>query len=67
MHSEDAGAPPEKRARWQKCPICWDRIYVSETRPARFYEGQEGDAPREGGDVVLRLVTRKPGSTRHAS
>lgn len=63
MHSEDAGAPPEKRARWQKCPICWDRIYVSETRPARFYEGQEGDAPREGGDVVLRLVTRKPGST----
>jgi hypothetical protein len=63
MHSEDAGAAPEKRARWQKCPICWDRIYVSETRPARFYEGQEGDAPREGGDVVLRLVTRKPGST----
>jgi hypothetical protein len=63
MHSEDAGAPPEKRARWQKCPICWDRIYVSETRPARFYEGQEGDAPREGGDVVLRLVTRKTGST----
>ena len=63
MHSEDAGAPPEKRARWQKCPICWDRIYVSETRPARFYEGQEGDAPREGGDVVLRLVKRKAGST----
>lgn len=63
MHSEDAGAPPEKRARWQKCPICWDRIYVSETRPARFYEGQEGDAPREGGDVVLRLMARKPGST----
>lgn len=63
MHSEDAEAPAEKRARWQKCPICWDRIYVSETRPARFYEGQEGDAPREGGDVVLRLVTRKPGST----
>lgn len=63
MHSEDGDAPPEKRARWQKCPICWDRIYVSETRPARFYEGQEGDAPREGGDVVLRLVTRKPGST----
>lgn len=63
MHSEDAEAPPEKRARWQKCPICWDRIYVSETRPVRFYEGQEGDAPREGGDVVLRLVTRQPGST----
>lgn len=36
---------------------------MSETRPARFYEGQEGDAPREGGDVVLRLVTRKAGST----
>ncbi|KAF7194306.1 putative RING finger protein P8B7.23 [Pseudocercospora fuligena] len=64
MHSEDAtNPPPEKRARWKKCPICWDSIYVSETRPVRWYDGQENDQPREGGDFVLRLVKRKPGST----
>ncbi|KAK5201537.1 hypothetical protein BJ546DRAFT_993336 [Cryomyces antarcticus] len=64
MHSEDASnPPPEKRARWKKCPICWDSIYVSETRPVRWYTGQEGEPPREGGDVVLRLVMRETGST----
>lgn len=64
MHSEDANAPPpEKKARWKKCPICWDSIYISETRPVRWYVGQEGDSPHEGGDVVLRLVKRKPGQT----
>jgi len=63
MHSDDGGAPAlEKKARWKKCPICWDSIYISETRPVRWYIGQESD-PREGGDVVLRLVKRKSGST----
>ena len=61
MHSEDVNAPPgEKKARWKKCPICWDSIYVSETRPVRWYAGPEGEPPHEGGDVVLRLVKRKP-------
>ncbi|KAK4609124.1 hypothetical protein CLAFUW4_14365 [Fulvia fulva] len=64
MHSEDgAAAPPDKKARWKKCPICWDSIYVTETRPVRWYVGQENEQPREGGDFVLRLVKRKPGST----
>ena len=64
MHSEDGnGPPPEKKARWKKCPICWDSIYISETRPVRWYVGQESDPPREGGDVVLRLVKRRPGQT----
>ncbi|KAK4990244.1 hypothetical protein LTR66_006856, partial [Elasticomyces elasticus] len=64
MHSEDSGnPPPERRARWKKCPICWDSIYVSETRPVRWYLGEEGVAPREGADVVLRLVRRQAGST----
>ena len=64
MHSEDGnGPPPEKKARWKKCPICWDSIYVSETRPVRWYIGQESDPPHEGSDVVLRLVRRKPGQT----
>lgn len=62
MHSED-GKAPEKRARSKKCPICFDTIYASETRPVRWYVGQEGEAPREGGDVVLRLVVRSAGST----
>lgn len=64
MHSTDETAPvPEKKARWKKCPICWDSVFVSETRPVRWFAGQEGEAPREGGDVVLRLISRQPGST----
>ena len=64
MHSTDDTNPlPEKRARWKKCPICYDSIYVSETRPVRWFIGQEGERPREGEDVVLRLIVRRPGST----
>lgn len=64
MHSTDDANPiPEKKARWKKCPICWDSVYISETRPVRWYTGQEGTPPREGDDVVLRLVMRQPGST----
>ncbi|PVH71478.1 hypothetical protein DL98DRAFT_521024 [Cadophora sp. DSE1049] len=64
MHSSDDANPmPEKKARWKKCPICWDSVYISETRPVRWYTGQESPAPREGDDVVLRLVMRQPGST----
>ncbi|PYH89755.1 hypothetical protein BO71DRAFT_335974 [Aspergillus ellipticus CBS 707.79] len=64
MHStDDETHIPEKKARWKKCPICWDSIYISETRPVRWFRGQEGDLPFEGGDVVLRLVKREPGST----
>ena len=63
MHSEDEGKAPEKRARSKKCPLCWDSIYMSDTRPVRWYTGQEGGAPREGEDVVLRLVMRSSGST----
>ncbi|KAK1145430.1 hypothetical protein N8T08_004305 [Aspergillus melleus] len=64
MHStDDESRAPEKKARWKKCPICWDSIYISETRPVRWFRGQEGDLPVEGGDVVLRLVKREPGST----
>jgi hypothetical protein len=64
MHSTDDSTPmPEKKARWKKCPICWDSVYISETRPVRWYTGQEGTPPREGEDVVLRLVMRQPGST----
>ncbi|KAE8444771.1 hypothetical protein EG329_014231 [Mollisiaceae sp. DMI_Dod_QoI] len=64
MHSTDDAAPiPEKKARWKKCPICWDSVYMSETRPVRWYTGQESAPPREGDDVVLRLVMRQPEST----
>ncbi|KAL9126887.1 MAG: hypothetical protein Q9217_004145 [Psora testacea] len=64
MHSTDGTAPiPEKRARWKKCPICYDSIYISETRPVRWFTGQEGERPQEGDDVVLRLIMRRPGST----
>lgn len=64
MHSgDDVEHAHDKRPRWKKCPICWDSIYISETRPVRWYIGQEGPAPREGEDIVLRLVTRAAGST----
>ncbi|PSK34904.1 hypothetical protein B9Z65_1487 [Elsinoe australis] len=64
MHSEDeALRPGEKRPRWKKCPICHDAVYTTETRPVRMYQGQESEPPREGMDVVLRLVRRKAGST----
>lgn len=64
MHStDDETAVPEKRARWKKCPICWDTVFMAETRPVRWYTGQESPAPKEGDDVVLRLVMRQPGST----
>lgn len=66
MHSSDDDNhhhASEKKPRWKKCPICWDSIYSSETRPVRWFRGQEGDLPVEGGDVVLRLVKRQPGST----
>ncbi|KAG8526313.1 uncharacterized protein KY384_000306 [Bacidia gigantensis] len=64
MHSTDDTNPiPEKRARWKKCPICYDIIYISETRPVRWFVGQEGERPQEGTDVVLRLLIRRPGST----
>lgn len=64
MHSTDDANPlPDKKARWKKCPICWDAIYISDTQPVRWFTGQESPAPREGEDVVLRLVMRKPGST----
>jgi hypothetical protein len=64
LHSTDDPNPiPEKRARWKKCPICWDSVYSSDVRPVRWYTGQECTQPKEGDDVVLRLVMRQPGST----
>lgn len=64
MHSSDGDEHvPDKKPRWKKCPICWDSIYASETRAVRWFRGQEGDLPVEGGDVVLRLVKRDSGST----
>jgi hypothetical protein len=64
MHSSDENnPPPEKRARWKKCPICEDSIYISETRPVRWFVGQEASMLREGGDVLLKLVMREPGTT----
>ena len=64
MHSTDDTKPTqEKRSRWKKCPICEDSIYISETRPVRWFIGQEASMLREGGDVLLKLLIREPGST----
>ncbi|KAK8068988.1 hypothetical protein PG994_005604 [Apiospora phragmitis] len=52
-----------KEARWKKCPICEDSFKLAETRPVRFYAGQENPLPRPGEDVVLRLMMRETGST----
>ena len=62
MHSTDETTPlPEKKARWKRCPICEDSIYISETRSVRWFEGQEAPLLQEGGDVLLKLVMREPG------
>lgn len=53
---------PRKEARWKKCPICEDSFKIAETRPVRFYAGQESPMPRPGEDVVLRLMVRESGS-----
>jgi Zinc finger, C3HC4 type (RING finger) len=64
MHSTDDTNPlPEKRARWKKCPICEDSIYVSETRPVRWFLGHEANMLQEGGDVLLKLLCREVDST----
>lgn len=55
--------PAEKKPRYRKCVICMDSVYISETRAVRFFMGQENSTPREGEDVVLRLVMRRQGST----
>jgi hypothetical protein len=35
---------------------------MNDMRPVRWYQGQEGDTPVEGDDVILRLIMRQPGS-----
>ncbi|KAI1940832.1 hypothetical protein LOZ12_004640 [Ophidiomyces ophidiicola] len=64
MNSVDDSNPVfEKKARWKKCPICWDAIYISDTRCVAWYAGQQVDLLMEGGDVLLRLIWRMPRST----
>ncbi|KAK5058649.1 hypothetical protein LTR84_010913 [Exophiala bonariae] len=64
MHSTDDSTPVnEKRARWKKCPICEDSIYISEVRPVRWFTGQDASELREGGDVLLKLLKREPATT----
>lgn len=62
MNSSDSEGA-EKKARWKKCPICEDSVYLAEVRPVRFYAGQESPLPRPGDDVVLRLMMRPARST----
>lgn len=65
MHTSVSDEPTssEKRQRWRKCPICDDTVHVSDTRPVRFYVGQEKPLPRPEEDVVLRLMMRYDKST----
>ncbi|CAI4212243.1 unnamed protein product [Parascedosporium putredinis] len=59
----DPVAPRMAQRKWRKCPICEDRIQLSDVRPVRFYAGQESPLPRPGEDVVLRLMGRSAAST----
>jgi hypothetical protein len=64
MHAEDGSNPPvERKPRSKACPLCWEVIYLSDPKPVRWYAGQENEPPREGSDIVLRLVKRNTGST----
>ncbi|CUS11511.1 unnamed protein product [Tuber aestivum] len=59
---DDVKCPPERRPKYKKCVICMDSVYLVESRPVRFFAGQENTAPREGEDIVLRLVMKRMGS-----
>ncbi|UNI15648.1 Delta(24(24(1)))-sterol reductase [Purpureocillium takamizusanense] len=61
--SSDDDVKSGKGARWKRCPICEDTIYLHEVRPVRFHAGQETPLPNVGDDVVLRLMARKGNST----
>jgi len=61
--NDDEEKKSGKGARWKKCPICEDTVYLHEVRPVRFYAGQESPLPRVGDDVVLRLMARNASST----
>jgi hypothetical protein len=63
MHATDDDETTAKRKRYKACPLCWDSIYMSDTRAVRWFTGQENPAPKEGEDVILRLVMRQPGGT----
>ncbi|TDZ26923.1 putative RING finger protein [Colletotrichum orbiculare MAFF 240422] len=63
MNNTDDDAKHSKGVRWKKCPLCEDSVYLHETRPVRFYAGQESALPRVGDDVVLRLMARTAKST----
>ncbi|KAL2255578.1 hypothetical protein VTK26DRAFT_3096 [Humicola hyalothermophila] len=63
MATSTSDQPEKKQTRWRKCPICDDTIYLSDVRPVRFYAGQESPLPRNGDDVILRLMTRSAKST----
>ena len=39
--------------------MCMDSVYLAESRPVRFFTGQENAPPREGDDVVLFLLVMK--------
>lgn len=63
MHATDDDNPvPEKKARWKKCPICWDSVYMTDARCLGWHTGQQTQTLVEGGDVVLRLISRQPNS-----
>ncbi|KAK6218291.1 hypothetical protein LQW54_002819 [Pestalotiopsis sp. IQ-011] len=61
--TSDDEASSRKETRYKKCPICEDSFKIPETRPVRFYAGQESPLPGPGHDVVLRLMVRESSST----
>ena len=56
---EDAGCPREGRPKYKKCVMWMDSVYLAESRPVRFFTGQEYAAPQECDDVVLFLLVMK--------
>jgi E3 ubiquitin-protein ligase RNF10 len=63
MHSDDETNRHDRKNRSKACPLCWDHFTLSEVKPVRWYEGQDIEPPKEGQDVVLRLMKRSAGST----
>ncbi|KAF2861476.1 hypothetical protein K470DRAFT_256860 [Piedraia hortae CBS 480.64] len=60
---DDTRTQSQKKSMSKTCPICWERIYLSDARPVKFFSGQEVDHPKNGQSIVLRLLRRTPDST----
>ncbi|KAI5819030.1 hypothetical protein BZA77DRAFT_260101 [Pyronema omphalodes] len=63
LASDDGDETQLRKNRSKKCAICTDSVYENDVKPVRVHTGQEMEGPKDGEDVVLRLMMLERGST----